>query len=149
MKCHYVDISLPCPLSTVRLTGVSIWSHTSLVNVPHYPFRPSTSPAFGLLPKAHVVKKYSVWDSALPGVELGFLRLDPAVLTTWRQFCGNYSHSTVLLTSYPTHEGSSYFRFNPPPPPTPTPKLRYFNQYYSPLLPQFLPEAMNFIHNKR
>ena len=121
MKCHYVDISLPCPLSTVRLTGVSIWSHTSLVNVPHYPFRPSTSPAFGLLPKAHVVKKYSVWDSALPGVELGFLRLDPAVLTTWRQFCGNYSHSTVLLTSYPTHEGSSYFRFNPPPPPPPPP----------------------------
>ena len=28
------------------------------------------------------------------------------------------------------------------------PKLHYFSQYSSSMLPQFLPEAMNFIHNK-
>ena len=70
--CWYFPSLHQCsPLSTLRLTQVRIWSHPPLGSVSHYPFRPSTSPVFGLLPIAHVVKKCSVLGSCSNGSRTG------------------------------------------------------------------------------
>ena len=80
--------------------------------------------------------------SALPGVGLRLLRSDPAALTTWLQIWNSCDHSTEVQTSYPTHEVLPHLRFNLPP------RLRYFSQYSSPLMVQFLAEAMKQENNK-
>ena len=44
------------------------------------------------------------WGSALPGFELGFLRLDSAALTTRLQIHCSSSYSPIPQIKYPTHE---------------------------------------------
>ena len=61
------------------------------------------------------VTEIGYWDSALPGVQLGLLRLDFGVLSTWLQICGSYGHSTKSQRPYLTHEVSPYSRVRPTP----------------------------------
>ena len=78
----------------------------------------------------------TIWGAALPGVEPGLLRWDFGALTTSLLICGSYQHPTRSQTLYLTREISPQLRFSLPP------KLHDSSQYFSPLTPHFLAEAM-------